>query len=80
MVQSYQQVAAANATELTQSKGHFTPKNLVHLWQKSFCFQEKSIKNPYKSSCFEKSRPLFLMSEVPLDPIIEFSAVKFVPI
>ena len=35
-------------------EGHFTPKNLVHLWQKSFCFQEKSIKNPYKSFCSEK--------------------------
>ena len=36
------------------SEGHFTPKNLVHLWQKSFCFQEKSIKNPHKSFCSEK--------------------------
>ena len=26
-------------------EGHFTPKNRVRLWQKSFCFQEKSIKN-----------------------------------
>ena len=27
-------------------EGHFTPKNLVRLWQKSYCLQEKSIKNP----------------------------------
>ena len=27
-------------------EGHFTPKNLVRLWQKSFCLEEKSIKNP----------------------------------
>ena len=45
-----------------QGEGHFSPKNLVHLWQTSFCFQQQSIKNP-----FVKSRTLFRMSETPLD-------------
>ena len=37
-----------------KARGISLPKNLVHLWQKSFCFQEKSIKNLYKSFCSKK--------------------------
>ena len=48
------------------SEGHFTPKNPVHFRQNSFCFLEKSIKNPEKSFCSENSRTLPRMSEVPL--------------
>ena len=48
------------------AEGHFTPKNLVHLWQKSFRFQEKSIKNPYESFCSEKISYAFPISELPL--------------
>ena len=36
----------ALAANKVHHEGHFTPKNLVRLWQKSFCLQEKSIKNP----------------------------------
>ena len=47
-------------------EGHLTPKNLVHLWRKSFCFQEKSIKNPHESFCSEKISYAFPLSELPL--------------
>ena len=49
---------------VVRAEGHFTPKNLVHLWQKSFCFQEKSIKNPYESFCSEKISYAFPISEL----------------
>ena len=34
------------ANTLSFTRGISLPKSLVHLWQKSFCFQEKSTKNP----------------------------------
>ena len=51
---------------LHSARGVSLSKNLVHLCQKSFCFQEKSVKNPWKSHCFEKSRTLFQKSDTPL--------------
>ena len=38
------------------SEGHFTPKNLVHLWRKSFFVFKK---NPSKSFCSEKNLARF---------------------
>ena len=54
--------------ETTLLEGHFTPKNLVQLWQKSLCFQESPSKIRINPFVLKKSRTLFPMSElVPLD-------------
>ena len=48
------------------ARGGSLPKNLVHLWQKSFCFKkkhQKSLKNPF---VLIKSRTPIRMSEMPL--------------
>ena len=50
----------------SKRRGAFHSQNLVHLWQKSFYFHEKSIKNPYNPFVLTKSRTLFPMSEVSL--------------
>ena len=59
-------------------EGHFTP-NLVHHLQKSFCFQEKSIKNPYESFCSEKISYAFPISELPLGHVRERSFIVRTP-
>ena len=47
-------------------KGVSLSKTLVHLCKTSFCFQEKSVKNPWTSYCFEKSGTLSQKSDTPL--------------
>ena len=51
---------------MSRSRGISLPKNLVHLWQKSFCFQEKSIKICINPFVLKKSRTLFQISELSL--------------
>ena len=46
-----------------KTEGHFTPKNLVHLWLKILLFSRKIRLNPF---VLKKFRTLFPMSEVPL--------------
>ena len=41
-------------------------KNLVHFWQKSFCFQENSSKIRENPFVLKISRTLFQVSEMPL--------------
>ena len=50
-----------------KTRGISLPKNLVHLWQKSFYFQEKSIKICINPFVLQKSRMLFQISELPHD-------------
>ena len=45
----------------------FLPINLVHFWQKSFCFQEKSIKKLCSSFSSERNPKLVFCSTPPME-------------
>ena len=58
------------------------PKNLIHLWQKSFCFQEKSIKIRKESFCCKKNLARFFErvkcpSPESIKDAITFDGVQF---
>lgn len=70
----YSNFLIANALLSKETVGTFEGcitlfKNLVHLRQKSFCFQGRSVENPWKSYRFRKSRTLFHAPLGEFDPL-----------